>query len=283
VDWKHETGPLPDGYHRAPYADCTRCPWKLRHPECGLACVEHLRRQIEEEAKGNVAAVIAEPIQGTNGNVVPPPGYLKAIRETAREAGALFISDEMITGFGRTGRMFGCDHDEVEPDILTVGKGMGSGFPVSAVISTDEIVQAKPWSNPSASSSSYGGNPLASAAALVSVQTIVEDGLVDNSARVGTLLLDELTRRLAKYPFVADVRGRGLLIGFDLVKPGTSELLAKPHCEAFFKEALRRGLILMGYSPRVRIHPPLVLTEAEAREGAAIIDESLGAIAPLVR
>ncbi len=283
VDWKHETGPLPDGYHLAPYADCTRCPWKLRHPDCGLACVEHLRRQIREEAKGNVAAVIAEPIQGTNGNVVPPPGYFHAIRETAREAGALFISDEMITGFGRTGRMFGCDHDEVEPDILTVGKGMGSGFPVSAVISTDAIVQAKPWSNPSASSSSYGGNPLASAAALASVQTIVEDGLVDNSARVGALLLDDLTQRLAKYPFVGQVRGRGLLIGFDLVKPGTTESLAKPHCEAFFTEALQRGLILMGYSPRVRIHPPLVLTEAEAREGAAIIDESLGAIAPLVR
>jgi 4-aminobutyrate aminotransferase-like enzyme len=283
VDWKHETGPLPEGYHRAPYADCTRCPWKLRHPECGLACVEHLRQQIRQEAKGSVAAVIAEPIQGTNGNVVPPAGYLKAIREVAREAGALFISDEMITGFGRTGRMFGCEHDGVEPDIMTVGKGIGSGFPVAAVISTDEIVQAKPWSNPSASSSSYGGNPLASAAALASVQTIVEDRLVDNSARVGAILLDDLRRRLPKYPFVGEIRGRGLLVGFDLVVPGTTQSLGKPLCEAFFKAAMQRGLILMGYSPRVRIHPPLILTEAEALEGAAIIDEALGAIAPLVQ
>jgi 4-aminobutyrate aminotransferase-like enzyme len=283
VDWKYQTGPMPEGYHRAPYADCTRCPWKLRHPECGLACVEHLRQQIKEEAKGNVAAVIAEPIQGTNGNVVPPAGYLKAIREVAREAGALFISDEMITGFGRTGKMFGCEHDEVEPDIMTVGKGIGSGFPVAGVISTDEIVQAKPWSNASASSSSYGGNPLASAAALASVKTIVEDRLVENSARVGGLLLDDLKRRLAKYPFVGEIRGRGLLIGFDLVKPGTVESLPKPFCEEFFKEGLRRGLIVMSYSPRVRIHPPLILTEAEAAEGAAIIDESLGAIASLVK
>src|SRR5258708_17041155 len=190
----------------------------------------------------------------------------------------------MITGFGRTGKLFGCDHDGVEPDILTIGKGMGSGFPVSGVISTDTITSAKPWSLPSAASSSYGGNPLASAAALATIQTIVDDKLAENSAKVGAVLLNALQKSLAKYPFVGEVRGRGLLIGIELVKDRqTKEPLPKPLCEKFFTEALKRGLILIGYSPRVRIHPPLILTEAEALEGAAIIDESLAAIASDMR
>jgi len=280
VDWKYDSQPMPVGYHRAPYADCTRCPWDLAYPACALACVEHLRRQIREEARGNVAAVIVEPIQGTNGNVVPPPGFLAGVAAVAREAGALLVADEMITGFGRTGLMFGCEHDGVEPDILTIGKSLGSGFPVAGLISTDEIVQAAPWSLPSASSSSYGGNPLASAAALAAVQTIVDDGLVANSARVGALLLENLRARLAKYPCVGEVRGKGLLIGFDLVqRAGSVEPQGKAFCEALFAESLRRGLIAMSYSPRVRIHPPITLTAAEALEGAAIIDAALGAVA----
>jgi 4-aminobutyrate aminotransferase/(S)-3-amino-2-methylpropionate transaminase len=279
VDWKHDTGPLPQGYHQTAYADCYRCPLKLQHPRCGLACAELLRQQIVQEAKGNVAAVIVEPVQGTAGNIIPPPGYVAAVRDIAHEAGALLISDEMITGFGRTGRMFGCDHDEVEPDIMTIGKGMGSGFPVSGVVTRDEIAQARPWSLPSASSSSYGGNPLASAAALVSIRTIVDDGLVERSARVGSVLLEAMMSLQEKHSSLGDVRGQGLLIGFDLVKDRqTKEPWPKAWCEAFFQEALGRGLILMGYSPRVRIHPPLVLSEAEALEGAAIIDEALGAV-----
>lgn len=284
VDWKHEVGPLPSGYHQAPYAYCYRCPWKLEYPRCGLACVEHVREQIKEEAKGQVAAIIAEPIQGTAGNVVPPPGYFRALQDVARENDALLISDEMITGFGRTGRLFGCNHDDAEPDILTIGKGMGAGFPVSGVISTDEIVSAKPWSLPSASSSSYGGNPLASAAALATIQTIVEDQLVENSARVGNILLKGLKALQNKYPFIGDVRGRGLLIGMELVQDRkTKKPLSKILCEKFFTEALKRGLILMGYTARIRLHPPLILTEAEACEGIAIMDEALATLAPEVK
>jgi 4-aminobutyrate aminotransferase-like enzyme len=176
--------------------------------------------------------------------------------------------------------LFGCDFDGVEPDIMTVGKGMGSGFPVSGVITTDEFAQAKPWSLPSASSSSYGGNPLASAAALVTLETIMADRLVDNSARVGAVLLGALQALQEKYAFIGDVRGRGLLIGFDLVTSRrTKEKMPKAICERFFAECLKRGLIMMGYAPRVRIHPPLVLSEAEALEGVRRIDAALAAIA----
>lgn len=282
VDWKVFVGPLAPGLHVTPYPDPSR--FKGSPEQCAEESLSKLRELIHGQVHGRLAAIIAEPIQGTAGNVIPPPGFIARVREIARENGALFIDDEMITGFGRTGRMFGCDHDNVEPDIMTIGKGMGSGFPVSGVISTDAINDAQPWSLPSASSSSYGGNPLASAAAFTTLQTIVEDHLVENSARVGEILLQTLKNLQGKYGFVGDVRGRGLLIGIDLVKnPKTKEPLPKWLCERFFAEALKRGLILMGYSPRVRIHPPLTLTEAEAREGAAIIDEALGAIASEVQ
>ena len=150
------------------------------------------RRVIAEQADGRPAAIVVEPIQGTAGNIVPPPGFLTERQDIAREHGALLIADEMITGFGRTGLMFGCNHDQVVPDIMTMGKGMASGFPVSAVLSTDAIVAAEPFSLPSASSSSYGGNPLAAAAALVTIQTICDERLADNAALRGGVFLDGL-------------------------------------------------------------------------------------------
>lgn len=279
VDWKFDVGPLMPGYQQAPYADCYRCPFDLKPDSCGLACVEHLRKQIRATAKGDVAAVIAEPVQGTAGNIVPPDGFIKAIRDVAKEEGAVYISDEMICGFGRTGHMFGVDHDQVQPDIMTVGKAMGNGFPVSGVITTDEHAQAKPWSLPSASSSSYGGNPFASEAVRVTAQTIVDDKLVENSKRVGQVLLESLKNLQNKYACIGDVRGRGLMVGMDLVKDRkTKESLPKPILEKFFFEGLKRGFISMSYSPRVRLHPPLILTEAEAKEAVAILDEAFAAI-----
>ena len=269
------------GFQQTPYPDCYRCPFDLKPDTCGLACAEHLRKQIRATAKGDVAAVIAEPVQGTAGNIVPPDGFITAIRDIAKEEGAVYISDEMITGFGRTGYMFGVNHDGVLPDIMTVGKAMGNGFPVSGVITTDEHAQAKPWSLPSASSSSYGGNPFASEAVRVTAQTIVDDNIVTNSARVGKILLNGIRKLQEKYEFIGDVRGRGLMIGFDLVKDRkTKEFLPKPLCKKFFFESLRRGVIMMSYTPRVRIHPPLILSEAEALEGVAKMDEAFATIVP---
>jgi 4-aminobutyrate aminotransferase-like enzyme len=274
VDWKTLIGPLPTGYHLAPYADPTR--FDGSPVECGEHAIENLRRVIEEEVGGRPAAIVIEPIQGTAGNIVPPPGFLHNVCEIAHEYGALLIADEMITGFGRTGRMFGCDHDDVIPDIMTLGKGMASGFPVSALVSTDEIMAAKPFSLPSASSSSYGGNPLAAAAALVTIQTILSDKLVENSATVGRLLRDGFEALARRRRSIANVRGRGLLIGFDLViDQQTKTLLAKERCTDFFKRCLAEGLIMMSYTPRVRVHPPLILSVDQANSALAIIDDVL--------
>jgi 4-aminobutyrate aminotransferase/(S)-3-amino-2-methylpropionate transaminase len=206
-------------------------------------------------------------------------GFLARVRDVAHEYGALLIADEMITGFGRTGDMFACNHDGVAPDVMTIGKGMASGFPMSAVISTDEIVAAEPFSLPSASSSSYGGNPLAAAAALVTIETIVADGLAEHSARVGRLFLDGLRAIAGRRRSIANVRGRGLLIGFDLVSdPERKTVLPKDGCVRFFRDCLAEGLIAMSYSPRVRIHPPLVITAEQVNEALEILDAALARV-----
>jgi 4-aminobutyrate aminotransferase-like enzyme len=271
VAWKEAVGPLPAGFHLVPYPDPTR---GLADAECLAQSLAALERAVLDTS-GRLAAVIVEPIQGTAGNIVPPAGFLRHLRDVCTRAGALMIADEMITGFGRTGLLFGCNHDGVVPDIMTMGKGMASGFPVSAVLSTDEIVAAEPFSLPSASSSSYGGNPLAAAAALVTLQTIREERLVENSARVGTLLRDGLDALAARHPSIANVRGKGLLIGFDLVDCRSRAPLSKAGCVAFFKDCLSNGLILMGYTQRVRIHPPLILTADESDRALSILDRAL--------
>jgi 4-aminobutyrate aminotransferase / (S)-3-amino-2-methylpropionate transaminase / 5-aminovalerate transaminase len=276
VAWKHAVGPLPPGYHHAPFPDATMCDGSPE--DCLSASIEALRRVVAQVPNGGPAAIIVEPIQGTAGNLVPPPGFLTRVAAVARQAGALFIADEMITGFGRTGLMFGCDHDDVVPDIMTTGKGMASGFPMSALVSTGEIMAAEPFCLPSASSSSYGGNPLAAAAALVTIRTIVEDRLVENSARIGKMLVDGLRTIAARRRSIANVRGRGLLIGFDLVADNQMPrptLLGKEGCVKFFRECLANGVIMMGYTPRVRVHPPLVLTSDEAGRALAVIDAAL--------
>lgn len=270
---KHGWGPLPGGRFSVPYADCARCPFKLRYPDCGLACVDFARQAIKRQTSGAVAAIVIEPMQGTAGNVVPPPDFLPAIQSIAKEIGALLIADEMITGFGRTGRWFGCNHSDVVPDIMTVGKGMGNGFPISGVISSDDVVKAEPFSRASASSSSYGGNPLASTAALATLEAIVDEGLVEHAAKLGAHMLDRLRAMQEKYWFIGDVRGVGLMIGVDLVGDRkTNELLNRPATERIFLDALQHGLLMMGYFPRIRINPPLTTTREQADQGLDILD-----------
>ena len=275
-EFKHHLGPFMPGRHLAPYANCYRCPLKLRYPDCGIACAEFVRDVIRYQTAGEIAAIIVEPMQGTAGNVIPPEGFLRAVAGIAREHGALLISDEMITGFGRTGAMWGCDHDGVVPDIMTVGKGVGGGFPLACVVSTDAISTSKPWANPSASSSSYGGNPLASAAGLAALEIILKEDLVKNAERVGKVMLGRLETLKEKYRCVGEVRGRGLMLGIELVRDRTTkEPLPKTVTQALYQECLRRGLVAMTYAPSVRLNPPLTIREDTALAGLAILDEAL--------
>ncbi len=274
-NFKHGLGPFMPGSYATPYAHCSRCALGLEFGSCAWRCVDFLEQKIALETANDVAAILVEPIQGTAGNVVPPAGYLTRLRAVADRIGAVLIADEMITGFGRTGKMFAVEHDGVVPDILTVGKGFGGGFPMSGVIAREAIAFAKPWANPSGSSSSYGGNPLASAAALASVRIIREEGLVEHSRVLGGRMLEVMRRWEREIPIVHDVRGRGLLLGMDLVKPGTTQLLDKQATRAIFDACLARGVVAMIYNPEVRINPPLVLTEEQALEALAAVEEVL--------
>lgn len=277
--WKHGLGPVQPGQHLAPYADCYRCPFGQTYPGCGLRCVDFLRQLIANSTTGSLAAIIVEPIQGTAGNVIPPPGWLEAVEGVAREHGALFILDEMITGWGRTGRLWATGRHAVSPDIVTFGKGVAAGFPVSGLIAAEHLTAARPWSQPSFSSSSYGGSPLAAAAASAVTRVILEEDLPARAAEVGAVLLDALRTVAARYPFIGEVRGEGLLIGIELVADQeTRAPLPRAHCERLFHECLRRGLLTMSYAPRLRINPPLVLTREQALEGAAIFDAACAAL-----
>ena len=275
-EFKHHLGPFLPGQYLSPYADCYRCPLKLRYPECGIACAEHLRGVIRYQTAGEISAIIVEPIQGTAGNVIPPPGFLRAVQAIAKEHDALFIADEMLTGFGRTGTMWGIEHDGVDPDVMTVGKGMGGGFPLSGVISTEALTACPPWSNPSASSSSYGGNPLAAAAGLAAIEILLKEDLVRNADRVGKVMLSRLEALKEKYRCVGEVRGKGLMLGIELVKDrATRDPLAKDVTRALYQECLRRGLVAMTYASTIRINPPLIIREDTALAGLAMLDEAL--------
>jgi 4-aminobutyrate aminotransferase/(S)-3-amino-2-methylpropionate transaminase len=272
--FKDKLGPMVPGSHQVPYADCYRCPVGSTYPGCGIACAEVARNYVKVATAGAVAAVIVEPMQGTAGNVVPPKEFLPAMRSIADEVGALLIVDEMITGLGRTGTWWGVDHTGVRPDIVTIGKAFGGGFPVSALATTDAIAAAKPWSNASGSSSSYGGNPLAAAAAAASLRVIEDERLVDNSRAVGGALLAELAPWVDRYPFVGCVRGAGMLVGLELVADkATKAPLAREVTQRMFAECVRRGLLAMVYSPHFRIQPPLTTDVATVENGVAILRE----------
>jgi 4-aminobutyrate aminotransferase-like enzyme len=272
-------GPLPPG-HLLPYANCYRCPLNLKYPSCGVACADLASEQLDQATTGSLAALIIEPIQGTAGNVVPPPEFMQRAQEMAREHGAVFIADEMITGFGRTGRWFASERSGVTADVITIGKGFGSGFPISGVVAKAEVAQAKPWSNPSGSSSSYGGNPLAAAAALASIETLQKEHVLQNVREVGAAMLLELRSWPDRLRWVGDVRGEGLLLGIELVADrNTKEPLPKKICQEIFQEGLRRGLLAMSYTHAIRLQPALTIDREMALAGLALLREAVEAVA----
>jgi 4-aminobutyrate aminotransferase-like enzyme len=278
--FKDKLGPMVPGAHQIPYADCYRCPVGLSYPSCGIACAEIGRKQVKTAGAGAVAAVVVEPMQGTAGNVIPPKEFLPAVRGLADELGALLIVDEMITGLGRTGKRWGTDHTGVRPDVVTIGKAFGGGFPLSGLLTTDEIAEAKPWGIPSGSSSSYGGNPLGAAAGAAALRIIDEENLTENARVVGAALKRALEGFVDRYPFVGLVDGVGLLLRMELVKDKkTKEPLPRKVTARIFGELVKRGLLTMAYAPSFRIQPALTIDEATAQNGVEILRETFDFVA----
>ena len=267
---------LPEVLHTH-YAYCYRCPVNREPAACDVECLDLLTKTIFGTTTDprEVAAVIVEPVQGEGGYVVPHAGFLPRLRALTREHGILLIADEVQCGMGRTGRLFASEHFGLEPDIITLAKGIASGMPLGALLARDEVMQWRSGGH----GSTFGGNPVSVAAALATLR-LLEGGLVDNAARVGEVLRDELRRRMARHAVVGDVRGLGLMIGVEIVQDRGSRAPAPDLREQILEEAFRRGLLLLGCGKStIRLAPPLVISAEDARLAAAILDEAIGAVA----
>ncbi|MFE2673407.1 aspartate aminotransferase family protein [Streptomyces hygroscopicus] len=265
---KRHCGPFPPGSHQVPYAYCYRCPLQLAPTTCGQRCVDLAEQSIENGSLGDIAALIVEPVQGTNGNIIPPAGYLRALRHLADRLGALLILDEVITGFGRTGSLFAFEHDpDVSPDIVVLGKAMASGVPASAIVSRSELVEGTPFAAPSAAASTFGGNPLASAASLATLQILLEEELPERANRLGASVARRLASWTDEFPFVGNAACVGLMIGVELVQPDTRRPLPKDVTRGVFQALLAEGVLAMAYDSRIRIYPPLSIPPEHLDEG----------------
>ena len=260
------------GIHHIPNAYCYRCPFGLTYPSCDLKCAKDLEEAIQTETSGRIAAFMAEPIQGIGGFITPPKEYFQVIASILRQYGGLFICDEVQTGWGRTGgKMFGIEHWGVEPDIMTFAKGMANGVPIGATIARAEIAD----SMKGLTISTFGGNPVTSAAALATIQVIEEENLVDNARVMGRRLREGLEALKQKYPVIGDVRGMGLMQGLEMV--GEHK---RPDGEAvrrLFERTKANGLLigkggLMGNV--IRITPPLNVTKDEIDRALKLLDQS---------
>lgn len=262
----------------SPY--CYRCPFKLEYPSCGVACAKDLDELIQTTTTGRIAGMIAEPIQGVGGFITPPPEYFEIVSEIVRKYGGVMIIDEVQTGFGRTGTMWGIEQFGIEPEIMTMAKGIANGFPLAATVTTPEISK----SLQKATISTFGGNPVSCAAANAVMDVIERDDLVSNAGAMGAILRDGLDALKSRYArIVGDVRGRGLMQALELVvDEEAGDRTPNPAATAaLFEETKKRGLLIGKgglWGNTVRIAPALNIGEDEVREGLRLLDESLAAV-----
>jgi 4-aminobutyrate aminotransferase len=266
-------GPLLPGVYHAPYADCYRCPIGLKPESCAAECLDFIDHQlfVHLVSPDEVAAIVVEPIQGEGGYVVAPEQFLQRLRELTKPHGILLVADEVQSGMGRSGKMFAIEFTGVEPDMVAMAKGIASGLPLG-VASARAGLMAWP---PGAHASTFGGNPVSCAAALATIE-LLRTQLVANAADVGAHMLAGLEALADKHPLIGDVRGRGLMIGVELVRDRQTKERATDERDAVVLAAFRRGLLLLGAGKNaIRFSPPLVLTRAQADVAIRIFDEAL--------
>ncbi len=266
-------GPMAPGVYHAPYANPYRCPVGRDADSCADACLSYIEKQILTHlvSPDEVAAIVFEPIQGEGGYIVPPPEFIQGLAQIASRHGMLLIADEVQSGIGRTGKMFAVEHYGVQPDIFVVAKGVASGLPMGLTIAREDVMD---WPT-GAHSNTFGGNPIACAAALATI-TLVRDGLMQNAADVGAYLHGRLRDLATRQRLVGDVRGIGLMIGIELVRDRQTKERATTERDALVMAAFRRGLLVLAAGPNViRLSPPLVLTREQADIAVRILDECL--------
>ncbi len=278
--WLADMGPFVPGFLHAPSYYCYRCPlgYKEGPPGCGYACAQYLKHMLVTETSGHVAAFIAEPAFGVGGVIPAPPEYFREVKRILDANDVLFIADEVQTGFGRMGAMFGIENYGVTPDIITMAKGLASGFPIGAVASTSEIADS--YHGPTFST--YGGNPVSCAAALANLEVLEDEKLIENSAKVGAHALKEMKRLEEKHSSLDSVDGMGLMIGGEVVKSKkTREPAGDVVLDAILHGMLKRR-ILIGrgglYYNRIRFQPPLCITESQVDVAMDALDSALGEV-----
>jgi 4-aminobutyrate aminotransferase len=257
---------------------CYRCPLKLSYPECGIACAEDIEALIRTTTSGRVAAFLAEPIQGVGGFVTAPPEYFEIAVGIVRKYGGLFICDEVQTGFGRTGKYwFGIQHWGVEPDIITMAKGIANGSPMGAVVATPEVADKLEG----LTISTFGGNPVSCAAALATIQVMEEEASSAHVEEVGAHLRQGLEALQEKYPLIGDVRGMGLMQGLEMVLDRQTKEPATQQVIRMFEATRERGLLIGKgglYGNALRISPPLVASKDDVDQALDILDHAFAEV-----
>jgi 4-aminobutyrate aminotransferase len=260
---------LPEVYH-VPFAN----PYRMGGAEAALqhslgALEDLLARQV---APDDVAAIFVEPIQGEGGYIIPPDGFLRGLRELCDRHGILLVADEVQSGVGRTGKMWACDWEGVEPDILVTAKGLASGMPIGALIAKESVMT---WES-GAHGSTFGGNPVCCAAALATLEVV--EGLLPQIQRLGARMLAGVKELEQRYSFIGDVRGRGLMLGIEFVKDRVRKEPYPELIDRVTERAFRKGLLLLGAGKSAfRLAPPLVLDEYDVDTGLGILEECLAA------
>ena len=268
-------GPLVPGVHHAPYPDTYRSG--LSPDATADRCIEFIEQQlfVHLVSPDEVAAIVVEPIQGEGGYIVAPDSFLERLRALATQHGMQLIVDEVQSGMGRTGKMFAIEHAGVAPDIITIAKGVASGLPLGVTTAASALMGQWP---PGSHASTFGGNPVSCAAALATIR-LLRDGLVSNAEVVGSHLIDGARALMDKHPLIGDVRGRGLMVGIELVRDRRTKERAATERDALVRECFARGLLVLGAGRNaIRLSPPLVLTKQEADIALRILDEALSSL-----
>ena len=274
---KKHYNPLVPGITHIPYAYCYRCAYNLTYPQCHLYCVQWVedtlfRTTVPAE---EVAAIFVEPIQGEGGYIVPPPEFHKAFYAIAKKYGILYVTDEVQSGMGRTGKMFAIEHFGVAPDIMALAKGIASGMPLGAMVAPANIMDWEAGSH----ASTFGGNPLSCRAAMATIE-LLEGSLMANAAVQGERLIDSLRDMQQRFECMGDVRGKGLMVGVELVKDRQSKAPAADWRGRIIQRAFEKGLLILGCGQNsIRFCPSLTVSAEEIDVGLSIFEECLKEIA----
>jgi 4-aminobutyrate aminotransferase len=268
-------GPLLPDVHHVPFAYRYRCQFCAGLPECTRGCLGSIEELfVRHLDPHDVAAIFVEPIQGEGGYIIPPAGWLRDLRALCDRYGILLVADEVQSGVGRTGKMFACEHEGVEPDILLTAKGLGSGMPIGAIVARESISTWETGSH----GSTFGGNPVCCAAALATLD-LVEGGLMANAVRMGQRLLAGVRALEEKHRCIGEVRGLGLMVGVEFVQDRATREPAPEVVQRLVQDAFQRGLLLLGAGKSsLRLAPPLVVGEGDVDTALRMIDELLSSM-----